>query len=58
MDNTNKMTLRRSIEIMIRMLRVDKKGNERHIFWGLDWLIQQAKTQMELRSAQAEGYRN
>lgn len=34
----------------------DEKGDERHIFWGLDWLIRQPKGQMELRSTQARGY--
>ncbi len=34
----------------------DQKGDERHIFWGLDWIIRQAKGQMELRSSQASRY--
>jgi len=34
----------------------DAKGDERHIFWGLDYLIRQVKNQMELRSSQARGY--
>jgi ATP-binding cassette, subfamily B, bacterial len=34
----------------------DTKGDDRHVFWGLDWLIRQAKNQMELRSSQARGY--
>ncbi|HMS23836.1 MAG TPA: ABC transporter ATP-binding protein [Candidatus Saccharibacteria bacterium] len=34
----------------------DQKGDERHVFWGLDWLIKQAKGQMELRSSQARSY--
>jgi ATP-binding cassette subfamily B protein len=34
----------------------DQKGDERHIFWGLDHIIKQAKGQMELRSSQAKGY--
>ena len=31
----------------------DQKGDERHIFWGLEYLLRQAKSQMELRSLQA-----
>lgn len=34
----------------------DAKGDQRHIFWGLDWIIKQAKGQMEIRSTQANGY--
>lgn len=34
----------------------DTKGDDRHIFWGLEWLIRQAKNQMELRSSQARDY--
>jgi ATP-binding cassette, subfamily B, bacterial len=34
----------------------DEKGDDRHIFWGMDWLIRQAKNQMELRSSQAQKY--
>lgn len=34
----------------------DQKGDQRHIFWGLDWIIRQAKGQMELRSSQASEY--
>lgn len=34
----------------------DQKGDQRHIFWGLDWIIRQAKGQMELRSSQASKY--
>lgn len=34
----------------------DAKGDQRHIFWGLDWILRQAKGQMELRSSQASGY--
>ena len=34
----------------------DDKGDERHIFWGLDWLFRQPKQQMELRSSQARDY--
>ncbi len=32
------------------------KGDDRHIFWGLDQIIRQAKSQMELRSLQARSY--
>lgn len=31
----------------------DQKGDERHIFWGLDNVVRQVKGQMELRSTQA-----
>ena len=31
----------------------DSKGDFRHIFWGLEYIIKQAKGQMELRSTQA-----
>lgn len=34
----------------------NKRGDERHIFWGLDWIIRQAKGQLELRSMQAADY--
>ena len=34
----------------------DPKGDERHIFWGLEHIIKQAKGQMELRSTQAIDY--
>lgn len=34
----------------------DQKGDGRHIFWGLDYIIKQAKGQMELRSTQATNY--
>ena len=34
----------------------DEKGDERHVFWGLDWIIRQPKGQMELRSTQARGF--
>lgn len=34
----------------------DKKGDERHIFWKIDWLIRQPKNQMELRTSQVRGY--
>ncbi len=32
------------------------KGDDHHIFWGLDHIIRQAKNQMELRSLQARNY--
>lgn len=31
----------------------DSKGDERHIFWGLDWILRQPKGQMEIRTSQA-----
>jgi ATP-binding cassette subfamily B protein len=34
----------------------DQKGDQRHVFWGLDYIIKQAKGQMELRSTQARDY--
>lgn len=34
----------------------DKKGDERHVFWRIDWLIRQPKNQMELRSSQVRKY--
>jgi ATP-binding cassette subfamily B protein len=34
----------------------DAKGDQRHIFWGLGWILRQAKGQMELRSTQASTY--
>lgn len=34
----------------------DQKGDERHIFWGLKWILQRPKNQMELRSTQASQY--
>lgn len=34
----------------------DAKGDQRHIFWGLEWILRQAKGQMEIRSSQASGY--
>ncbi len=34
----------------------DAKGDQRHVFWGLDWILRQAKGQMELRSSQATQY--
>ena len=34
----------------------DSKGGERHVFWGLEWILRQAKGQMELRSSQARHY--
>lgn len=34
----------------------DTKGDERHIFWGFDWILRQPKGQMELRSTQASRF--
>ncbi len=34
----------------------DSKGDFRHIFWGLEYIIKQAKGQMELRSTQASEF--
>ncbi|OGL30834.1 hypothetical protein A3F37_00080 [Candidatus Saccharibacteria bacterium RIFCSPHIGHO2_12_FULL_41_12] len=34
----------------------DQKGDERHIFWGLKWILQRPKNQMELRASQASQY--
>ncbi len=34
----------------------DAKGDQRHVFWGLDNIIRLAKGQMELRSSQATKY--
>lgn len=34
----------------------DQKGDERHVFWGLEWMLKQARGQMELRSLQASKY--
>jgi len=34
----------------------DAKGDERHIFWGLDYILKQAKGQMEIRSSRASQY--
>jgi ATP-binding cassette subfamily B protein len=34
----------------------DTKGDFRHIFWGLEYIIRQAKGQMELRSTQASNF--
>lgn len=34
----------------------DSKGDFRHIFWGLEYLVRQAKNQMEIRSTQVSGY--
>jgi ATP-binding cassette subfamily B protein len=36
----------------------DEKGDQRHVFWQLEWLIRQPKKQMELRSSQARKYVN
>jgi hypothetical protein len=34
----------------------DEKGDERHTFWGLDWIIRQPKAQMEIRSSQSKAF--
>ncbi len=34
----------------------DEKGDNRHIFWGLDYLLRRIRAQMELRSLQARQY--
>ncbi|MFZ2514008.1 MAG: ABC transporter ATP-binding protein [Candidatus Saccharimonadales bacterium] len=34
----------------------DMKGDNRHIFWGLEWMLRQARNVMELRSMQARRY--
>ena len=34
----------------------DQKGDERHVYWGLENILRQAKGQMELRSLQASSY--
>jgi ATP-binding cassette subfamily B protein len=34
----------------------DIKGDNRHMFWGLEWMLRQARNVMELRSMQARGY--
>ncbi len=34
----------------------DSKGDFRHIFWGLEYIVRQAKGQMELRSSQASNF--
>ncbi len=34
----------------------DQKGDERHVFWGLEYILRTAKSQMELRSLQASTY--
>lgn len=34
----------------------DSKGDFRHVFWGLEYIIRQAKGQMELRSTQAKSF--
>lgn len=34
----------------------DTKGDFRHVFWGLEYIIRQAKGQMELRSTQARKF--
>ena len=34
----------------------DSKGDSRHVFWGLDYILRRAKGQMELRSSQASKF--
>lgn len=34
----------------------DAKGDQRHIFWGLEWILRQAKGQMEIRSSYSSNY--
>lgn len=34
----------------------DQKGDERHVFWGLEYIVRQARGQMELRSSQASKF--
>lgn len=34
----------------------DMKGDNRHVFWGLEWMLRQARNVMELRSMQARHY--
>lgn len=34
----------------------DSKNDDRHIFWGLDWIIKQVKGQMEIRALQAREF--
>jgi ATP-binding cassette subfamily B protein len=34
----------------------DTKGDFRHIFWGLEYIVREAKGQMELRTTQAKDY--
>jgi len=34
----------------------DSKGDFRHVFWGLEYIVRQAKGQMELRSSQASKF--
>ncbi|QQS69374.1 ABC transporter ATP-binding protein [Candidatus Saccharibacteria bacterium] len=34
----------------------DQKGDHRHIFWGLEWLLRRVRAQMELRSLQSGTY--
>lgn len=34
----------------------DTKGDFRHIFWGLEYIVRQAKGQMELRTSQASAF--
>ncbi len=34
----------------------DAKGDERHIFWGIDWIIRNAKGQLEARATQSTNF--
>lgn len=34
----------------------DQKGDTRHVYWGLEYILRQAKGQMEIRSLQANNY--
>jgi ATP-binding cassette subfamily B protein len=34
----------------------DEQGDNRHVFWGLDWIMRRARGQMELRSLQTKAY--
>jgi ATP-binding cassette subfamily B protein len=34
----------------------DEKGDNRHMFWGLEWILRRVKQQMELRSMQSRQY--
>ncbi len=43
-------------EAKVQWFIFDKKGDERHVFWTLDWLIRQPYGQFELRSSQARRY--
>lgn len=34
----------------------DTKGDQRHVFWGFEWILRQPKGQMELRTTQASDF--